>query len=171
VSGPRLPRLRPLADGHGSPHLALGEEPASDGLGEIGEGAANLGRSSGSALIEAELESFCRTGGLVYAALIDEQGRVAFSICTVGSRPHNECEIGELASGIFASARALGAEIGEPAPLNMSVQGTRWGYSLDRLQDGHLLVGVFPCQALPAIVRASAYKTKLALESALGAGG
>ena len=81
----------------------------------------------------------------------------------VGSRPHNEPRIGELVSQAFATVRALGGEIGEAAPIGLTVQGSRWGYSLDLLEDGRILCGIFPSQALPAIVRACAQRTRTAL--------
>jgi hypothetical protein len=118
--------------------------------------------------IEAELRTFCRAGELVYAAVIDPQGVVEFSVCTVGSRPHNEAEIGGLVSSVFAVARSLGCEVGERAPQGLNLQGSRWSYSLDPLSDGRLLFGIFSSKALPGIVRACAQKTRATLEIALG---
>ncbi|MGI9242873.1 MAG: hypothetical protein ACR2RV_18895 [Verrucomicrobiales bacterium] len=165
MSGARLPRLRPLGEDRGAVP-AVGEESA---VPEPGEEQHADGGSIGGDPIETELAAYCRSGGLVYAALVDASGRIGASVCTVGARPPNESQIGGLASQAFLCANALGREIGEPVPFGMNVLGGRWGYSLDLLCDGRLLLGIFPSQALPAIVRASAQKTKSALDGVLKA--
>ena len=119
--------------------------------------------------VESELKAFCRTGELVYAAIVDLTGAVKYSVCTVGSRPHNEAQIGELVGKVFGVAAALGGEVGERQPQGLNLQGARWSYSLDPLPAEHLLFGIYPSQALPAIVRACAHKTCAALEGALAA--
>jgi len=117
--------------------------------------------------VETELKKFCRRGELVYAAVVDYTGTVEQAVCTVGSRPHNEAQIGELVGKVFATAQSLGSEVGERNPQGLSLQGARWSYSLDILGDEQLLFGIFSSKALPAIVRAAAMKVTPALEQAL----
>ncbi len=195
MSGSRLPPLRPLARsqlalsssdddqlaGEGSESAQV-ETPATDERVEVGPGAAEgaEGAEEAAALpweaggaeadtVESELKAFCRAGELVYAAVVDIAGAVKFSVCTVGSRPHNEAQIGELVGHVFGTATALGGEVGERQPQGINLQGSRWSYSLDPLSEHHLLFGIFSSKALPAIVRAAAGKSLPALIDALDA--
>ena len=70
---------------------------------------------------------------------------------------------------MFGTATALGGEVGERQPQGLNLQGARWSYSLDPLPEQHLLFGIYPSKALPAIVRACAQKTCSALEGTLTA--
>ena len=165
ASGARIPRLSPLGGDRGAVPAEGGGSLVAGNGGEEESPAGSVGRDA----IGTELAGFCRSGGLVYAALVDSSGQIGASICTVGDRPPNESQIGDLTSRAFLCAKALGREIGEPTPFGMNVQGDRWGYTLELLGNGQLLLGIFPSEALPAIVRASAQKAKSALDLVLGA--
>ena len=166
MSGSRLPPLRPLT----AAPVALPSDLEVAGPVEIPPGdVAPLpweGEAE-SAEVESELKSFCRAGELVYAAVVDRPGTIACGVCTVGARPHNEAQIGELVAKLFSVATLLGDEVGEKAPEGLNLQGSRWSYSLDPITETWLLFGIYSSQSLPAIVRACAHKAIPALEAAL----
>jgi hypothetical protein len=176
VNGSELPPLRPLAPEPAAlsdldsvsvdASVAVAVQPAL--VAEPEDVSLLWGRCAEAEIVEARLKSFCRESELVYAAVVDEEGAVEFSVCTVGSRPHNEAQIGNLVRKAFLIAAALGDEVGEREPQGLQLQGARWSYSLDPICDGaRVLFGIFSSKALPAIVRAGAQKTRAALDEAL----
>ena len=167
MSGSRLPPLRPLA---GEP-AELGSEPGSSAGGRgagAGEQAPPLPweQGDGRSAVETELSAFCEAGELVYAAVVGIRGGIEAAVCTVGARPHNEGQIGALVARFSETAATLGAEVGEKEPLGLNLQGSRWSYSLEPLSGERVLFGIHSSQALPAIVRACARKSRVALEAA-----
>lgn len=172
MSGSELPPLRPLAvnqvalsNSDPDPPAPLEDHDAADQ-----DPPLPWEKGTQDAAIEAELKAFCRAGELVYAAVVDLHGAIDFSVCTVGPRPHNETQIGDLVRSVFTVAEALGEEVGEPEPQGLNLQGSRWSYSLNPLDEGRMLFGIFSSKALPSIVRACAQKTRLALVSAVEGG-
>ena len=117
--------------------------------------------------IGARLREFCREAELVYSAIVEQSGEVCLSVCTVGSLPHNEQQIGELVSRLSATSTELGEQVGEHRPQGLNLQGSRWSYSLDPISDERFLFAIYPAKALPAIVRAGARKVIAELETAL----
>ena len=99
--------------------------------------------------------------------MVDRQGTVDYSVCTVGSCPQNQKRIGDLVGKVFAMAELLGDAVGEREPKGLNLTGARWSYSLDPLSEHHLLFGIFSSKAMPAIVRACAQKALPALVEAL----